>query len=115
MPDLEKELEKAREVIAKFDHLELNINALTIFDLGGGAAGGYAASFDFEETLQPESPNDYWFETADKFPRTARAATATEAVRKAIAKCEAELAAHVKKHYRHTNPFETPVPATALN
>lgn len=103
---LEKELENARALVAKFDALDLTINSLSLHDLGFGASGGYVATFDFEETLQSESDYEYWFEAADTFPRTAKSDTAAEAVRQAIAKCETELKEFLRVNYRYTNPLE---------
>ncbi len=98
---LEQLLIEARALVAEFDALHLSVNSLTLHDLGIDALGGYVATFDFEETLQSESDYEYWYEHADDFPRTAKAATARDAVQKAIAKTRAELADYKRKNFRY--------------
>ena len=85
---IEETLEKARELVQKFDKKRILINSLTIFDTGFHS--GYIATFEFTESLQSVDEYEKFFEYADEFPRTARGLTVAEAIQKAIAKCEAE-------------------------
>ncbi len=88
---LEQLFDAARALVADFDRHEHDVQHLSIHDLGSGKCGGYVATFDYTETLQSESDFEYWFERADDFPRTAKGATVSEAIEKALTKTRAEL------------------------
>ena len=96
---LEKELENARQIHKQFDRIRILIQCVSLYDLGEDS--GYAASFLGEAELLEDFGTD-WCETANDIPRTAHGATATEAVQKAIQKCEAELKVYVKKNFRYS-------------
>ena len=106
---LENELQNARNLVAKFGKIGLNIIDLTLMDLGANRVeglSGYIATFDSIEQVEKILIDSDWQDQLAALPRTAKDKDASVAVRLAIARCEGELSAYVRKNFRYSNPFE---------
>jgi len=108
---LETALQNARTLVSRFDKVDLQIQHLTLIDLGSNGVeslGGYIATFHDGEFISAVLEAKNWQALLDNTSRTAKHSDAEMAIKEAIAKTEKELQEYVKKHFRYSNPLDVP-------